>query len=182
MDAKKIGLEGHSRWGKAAAVAMAYDQRFAIAYVSSSGEGGMKINRRNYGEVIEEAVSPTEYQWYAGNFIKYAGPLTAKDLPVDGHELIALCAPRPVFIGAGAATSAGDGWADPQGIFMAAVGAGPVYELLGKKGLGTDVFPPPETALIDGDVAFREHGEGHTDVPNWPAFLTFTQCYFNKPR
>ncbi len=183
VDAKHVGLEGHSRWGKATAVAMAYDQRFAMACVSSSGEGGTKINRRDYGEVVENAAWWEAYHWYAGNFVKYGGPLTAKDLPVDGHELIALCAPRPVFIGAGstAGGAAGDGFADPRGMFMAAVGAGPVYRLLGKKDLGTDGFPPPETTLIDGDVAFREHGGGHTDIPNWPAFLEFAGHYIKGP-
>ena len=183
VDAKRVGLEGHSRWGKAAAVAMAYDPRFAIAYISSSGEGGTKINRRDYGEVVENAAWWEAYHWYAGNFIKYGGPLTAKDLPVDGHELIALCAPRPVFIGAGSTAGgpAGDGFADPRGMFMAAVDAGPVYRLLGKKDLGTDVFPPSETALIDGDIAFREHSGGHTDVPIWPAFLEFAGHHIKGP-
>jgi hypothetical protein len=183
IDAKRVGLEGHSRWGKATMVALAYDPRFAIAYSSSSGQGGAKINRRDYGEVIENAAWWEAYHWYAGNIVKYGGPLTGKDLPVDGHELIALCAPRPVFIGAGATSGdrAGDGFADPRGTFMAAVAAGPVYRLLGKKDLGTDVFPPAETALIDGDIAFREHNGGHTDMPNWPAFLTFAERYFKGP-
>jgi hypothetical protein len=183
VDAKHVGLEGHSRWGKATAVAMAYDSRFAIAYISSSGEGGTKINRRDYGEVVENASWWEAYHWYAGNFIKYGGPLTAKDLPVDGHELIALCAPRPVFIGAGSTAGgpAGDGFADPRGMFMAAADAGPVYRLLGKKDLGTNVFPPPGTALIDGDIAFREHSGGHTDIPNWPAFLEFAGHYIKGP-
>src|SRR5262249_37435416 len=99
VDAKRGGVAGHSRWGKATMVAMAYDPRFAIAYSSSSGEGGAKINRRDYGEVVENAAWWEAYHWYCGNFVKYAGPLTPKDLPVEGHELIALCAPRPVFIG-----------------------------------------------------------------------------------
>ncbi|MCQ7030043.1 hypothetical protein MRO55_26440, partial [Escherichia coli] len=73
-----------------------------------------------------------EYHWMAGQYLKYAGPLTWADLPVDAHQLIALCAPRPVFIGSGSST-AGDGWVDPRGMFLAAVGAGPVYRLLGKK-------------------------------------------------
>jgi hypothetical protein len=182
-DAKHVGLEGHSRWGKAAAVAMAYDQRFAIAYISSSGEGGTKINRRDYGEVLENAAWSDAYHWYAGNFIKYASPLTPKDLPVDGHELIALCAPRPIFIGCGstAPSSTGDGFADPRGMFMAAVDAGPVYRLLGKKDLGTDGFPPPGTALINGDIGFREHNGGHTDIPNWPTFLAFAEHYLKGP-
>ena len=94
--------KGHSRYGKAALVAMAYDPRFAIAFISSSGEGGAKLHRRNCGELVENVAATGEYHWMAGNFLKYAGPLTANDLPVDSHELIALCAPRPVFISGGA--------------------------------------------------------------------------------
>jgi hypothetical protein len=171
VDAKHVALEGHSRWGKAALVAMAYDQRFWTAYVSSSGEGGAKLHRRNWGEVVENVAGAGEYHWMAGNFLKYAGPLNWGDLPVDSHELIAMCAPRPVFIGGGATN--GDGWADAKGMFMAAAAAGPVYKLLGKKDMGTSEFPPIETALIDGDVGFRQHAGGHTDGPNWPTFLIF---------
>jgi hypothetical protein len=177
VDAKRVGLEGHSRYGKAALVAMAYDRRFAIVYVSSSGEGGAKLHRRNWGEIVENVAGAGEYHWMAGNFLKYAGPLTWNDLPVDSHELIALCAPRPVFISSGAA-SKGDGWVDAKGMFMAAVGAGPAYRLVGGKDLGTSEFPPLETALIDGDLAFRQHSGGHTPGPNWPTFLTFAGRYF----
>jgi len=176
VDAKQVGLEGHSRYGKAALVAMAYDQRIAIVYVSSSGEGGAKLHRRNWGEIVENVAGTGEYHWMAGNFLKYAGPLTWNDLPVDSHELIALCAPRPVFISSGAATK-GDGWVDGKGMFIAAVGAGPVYRLLGGKDLGTSEFPPIETALTDGDVAFRQHSGGHTPGPNWPTFLVFASRY-----
>jgi endo-1,4-beta-xylanase len=112
----------------------------------------------------------------AGNFIKYAGPLNWGDLPVDSHELIAMCAPRPVFISSG---EKGDGWVDARGMFMAAVAAGPVYKLLGKKDLGTTEFPKVETTLIDGEIAFRQHSQGHTPVPNWPTFIQFTGKYFN---
>lgn len=180
VDAKAVGIEGHSRYGKAALVAMAYDSRFAVAYISSSGEAGAKLYRRNFGEQIGNVAGPGEYQWMAGNFLKYAGPLTENDLPIDAHELIALCAPRPVFIGVGATN--GDGWVDAKGMFLAAVGAGPVYELLGKKDLGTAEFPPIETALIDGDVAFRQHSSGHTAAPNWPAFLTFAARHLKGTR
>jgi hypothetical protein len=176
VDAKRVGIEGHSRYGKATAVAMAYDPRFAIAFVSSSGEGGVKLHRRNWGELVENVAATNEYHWMAGNFIKYAGPLNWNDLPVDSHELVALCAPRPVFISAGA--TSGDGWVDARGMFLAAAGAGPVYKLLGKKDLGTAEFPPIETTLIDGDVAFRQHSGGHTPAPNWPTFLTFASRYF----
>jgi hypothetical protein len=175
VNAKMVGLEGHSRWGKGTVVAMAYDTRFAIAFVSSSGEGGARIHRRYFGEMVENVTAASEYHWMAGNFLKYGGPLTANDMPVDAHELVALCAPRPVFISGGAVE--GDGWQDPKGMFLAAAGAQPVYKLLGKKDMGTMEFPPIETALIDGDVAYREHSGGHTDVPNWPTFITFASRY-----
>jgi hypothetical protein len=115
----------------------------------------------------------------AGNFLKYAGPLTPADLPVDANELIALCAPRPVFISGGA--TQGDGWVDAKGMFLAAAGAGPVYRLLGRKDLGTTVFPPIETTLIAGDIAFRQHSGGHTPGPNWPTFITFASRYLHAP-
>jgi (4-O-methyl)-D-glucuronate---lignin esterase len=179
VDAKQVGVEGHSRYGKAAVVAMADDPRFAIAYISSSGEGGAKLFRHNFGEQIGNVAGTGEYHWMAGNFLKYAGPLTENDLPVDAHELIALCAPRPVFIGAGATN--GDGWVDARGMFLAAVGAGPVYQLLGRRDLGTGEFPAIETALIDGEIAFRQHSAGHTPAPNWPAFLAFAGRYMKAP-
>ncbi|MFI5459143.1 MAG: acetylxylan esterase [Isosphaerales bacterium] len=179
VDARQVGLEGHSRYGKATIVAMAYDPRFAIAYVSSSGEGGAKIHRRNWGELVENVAGTNEYHWMAGNFLKYAGPLNWNDMPVDSHELVALCAPRPVFVGSGATN--GDGWVDAKGMFLAAAGAGPVYKLLGKKDMGTTEFPPIETALIDGEVSFRQHGGGHTPGPNWPTFLKFADRYLKAP-
>jgi len=175
VDARHVGIAGHSRYGKTALVAMAYDPRFAIAYVSSSGAGGAALYRRNFGEQIGNVAAANEYHWMAGSFLKYAGPLTPNDLPVDSHELIALCAPRPVFIGGGALK--GDGWADPEGMFLAAVAAGPVYKLLGKKDLGTTEFPAIETALIEGDIAYRQHSSGHTPAPNWPIFLAFASRY-----
>jgi hypothetical protein len=179
VDASLVGIEGHSRYGKTALVTMAYDSRFAIAYISSSGAGGAELYRRNFGEQIGNLAGAGEYHWFDGNFLKYAGPLTPNDLPVDSHELIAMCAPRPVFIGGGA--TQGDGWVDAKGTFLAAVGAGPVYKLLGKKDLGTTEFPPIETALVDGDIAFRQHSGGHTPSPNWPTFLTFASRYIKRP-
>jgi (4-O-methyl)-D-glucuronate---lignin esterase len=179
VDAKQVGITGLSRYGKAALVAMAYDQRFSIGFIGSSGEGGAKLHRRNFGELVENLAGAGGYHWMAGNFIKYGGPLTSNDLPVDAHELIALCAPRPVFISYGAAEGPGaEGkWVDQRGSFMAAVAAGPVYKLLGKKDLGTTEFPPVETALIDGELAWRQHSGGHTTGPNWPTFLTFASRY-----
>ncbi len=177
VDAKRIAIEGHSRYGKATAVTMAYDPRFAVAFVSSSGAGGLSLYRRNWGEIVENVAGTSEYHWMAGNFIKYAGPLTWDDLPIDAHELVAMCAPRPVFISSG--SPPGDAWVDAKGMFLAGVYAGPVYKLLGMKDLGTDVYPPVETTLIDGDIGFRQHTEGHTPGPNWPTFLEFASKYFD---
>jgi hypothetical protein len=182
VNAKQVGIEGLSRYGKAALVTMAYDQRFAIGFIGSSGEGGAKLHRRNFGELVENVAGSGEYHWMAGNFLKYAGPLTWADLPVDAHELIALCAPRPTFISYGASQGQGaEGqWVDQRGSFMAAVAAGPVFRLLGKKDLGTTEFPPVETALIDGELAFRQHSGGHTTGPNWPTFLQFASRYIKS--
>lgn len=176
VDATKVAVEGHSRYGKATLVAMAYDQRFANAYVSSSGAGGASIWRRDWGEIVENVAGSGEYHWMAGNFLKYAGPLGWDDLPTDAHELVALCAPRPVFISGGSVN--GDAWVDAKGMFLAAAGAGPVYTLLGKKDMGTTEFPAIETSLMDGEVAFRQHSGGHTPGPNWPHFLDFAARYF----
>jgi hypothetical protein len=177
IDASKIGIEGLSRYGKAALVAMAYEPRIKIGFIGSSGVGGAKILRRTFGEQVENLASSAEYHWFAGNFIKYAGSLTPNDLPVDAHELIALCAPRPVFISVGSPTVEGQ-WIDAKGMFLGGVHAGPVYRLLGQKDLGTETFPPQETFLANGAIAFRQHSGGHTTGPNWPYFLQFASHYF----
>jgi hypothetical protein len=176
VNAKQVIIEGLSRYGKATIVTMAYDRRFAAAFVGSSGAGGVKILRRNYGEQVENLSSSGEYHWFAGNFLKYAGPLTVNDLPVDAHELVALCAPRPIFISSGSLEVEG-GWVDAKGMFLGGAYAGPVYELLGKKGLGTYEFPPLETPLTDGEIAFRQHRGGHTTGPNWPVFIKWAERY-----
>jgi hypothetical protein len=177
VDAKHVGIEGLSRYGKATIVTMAYEPRFAIAFVGSSGAGGVKILRRVFGEQVENLASSGEYHWFAGNFIKYAGSLTPNDLPVDAHELIALCAPRPVFISSGSPKVEGN-WVDAKGMFLGGAYAGSVYKLLGKKDLGTTEFPPIETTLTDGDIAFRQHSGGHTTGPNWSYFIEFASRYF----
>ncbi|MBN1779884.1 acetylxylan esterase [bacterium] len=179
IDAGRVAIEGLSRYGKAAIVALAYDPRIAIGCIGSSGAGGAKILRRVFGEQVENLASSSEYHWFAPNFIKYAGPLTPMDLPVDAHELVALCAPRPVFISAGSPEVEGQ-WIDARGMFLAGVHAGPVYELLGKKSLGVTEFPPLGTALTDGDIAFRQHEAGHTVGPNWPVFIGFAERYFSR--
>ncbi len=178
VDGKHIAIAGHSRYGKAALVAMAYEPRIAVGFISSSGAGGAKLWRRDFGERLENLTGEGEYHWMAGNFLRYGGPKTARDLPIDAHELIALCAPRPVFIGSGT-REAGDGWVDPRGMFLAAVAAGPVYRLLGEKDLGTDQFPPLGTALTEGALGFRQHPFGHTPQPNWATFISFAKTRFS---
>jgi hypothetical protein len=179
VDSKRIAIEGLSRYGKAALVAMVDEPRFTIALIGSSGAGGAKIYRRVFGEQVENLASSGEYHWFTPNFIKYAGPLTPTDLPVDAHEMIALCAPRPVFISMGSPEVEGN-WIDAKGMFVAGVHAGSVYELLGKKGLSTDEFPPIMTNLDSGDIAFRQHEGGHTVGPNWSYFIEWAKKYFEK--
>ena len=175
FDATRVAIFGHSRFGKAALVAMAFDTRIAAGFISSSGEGGAKLWRRHYGEQVGNIAGSGEYHWVAGNFLRYAGPLDVSDLPVDAHALIALCAPRPVFISAGAA---GDEWTDPKGMFLAAAYASPVYELLDAGGLGSETYPPVGTLMEGGALAYRQHELGHTPGPNWSHFLDFVARHF----
>jgi hypothetical protein len=183
VDATRVGIEGVSRYGKAALVAMAFDTRFAVVLVGSSGEGGAKLHRRNFGEAVENLTGSGEYHWMAGNFLKYGaaeaafGSMNASDIPVDAHELIALCAPRPTFISYGVPEKGDALWLDQQGSFMAAVAAGPVFRLLGARDLGTsddtltEKMPPVNAGLLDGELAWRQHDGGHTDGPNWRHFI-----------
>jgi len=184
VDAKHVGIEGVSRFGKAALVTLAFEPRFAMGLIGSSGEGGAKLNRRNWGEAVE-SLTGGEYYWMAGNFMKYGaaeatfGAKTAKDLPVDSHELIALCAPRLTFISYGVPEQGDAKWLDHQGSYMAAVAAGPVFRLLGAKDLGvsadyrTEKMPPVNTGLLDGQLAWRQHDGGHTDAPNIKFFIAW---------
>lgn len=183
IDGARIGIEGVSRYGKAALIAMAFDTRFAVSLVGSSGEGGAKLHRRRWGEQVENLTGAGEYHWMAGNFLKYGtaesvfGAMTPGDLPVDAHELIALCAPRPVFLSYGVPEQGDAKWLDQRGSFMAAVAAGPVFRLLGAEDLGTGddyrtaQLPPVGVGLVSGELAWRQHAGGHTDRPNWKYFI-----------
>lgn len=183
VDAKRVGIEGVSRFGKAALVTMAFDTRFAVALIGSSGEGGVKPHRRNFGEAVENLTGAGEYHWMAGNFLKYGaadadfGSKNAGDIPVDSHQLLALCAPRLVFVSYGIPEKGDARWLDQQGSFMAAVAAGPAWRLLGAKDLGvtqdyrTAKMPPVNTGLLDGELVWRQHDGGHTDGPNWKYFI-----------
>jgi lysophospholipase L1-like esterase len=191
VDGQRIGIEGVSRFGKAALVTMAFDTRFAVVLVGSSGEGGAKPHRRNFGEAVENLTGSGEYHWMAGNFLKYGaaeasfGTRNASELPVDSNELIALCAPRLTFISYGIPEKGDAKWLDQQGSFMATVAAGPVFRLLGAKDLGvTDDYrtarmPPVNTGLLEGQLAWRQHDGGHTDAPNWKYFLPWADKFLN---
>ncbi|HZU26236.1 MAG TPA: hypothetical protein VFA04_11985 [Bryobacteraceae bacterium] len=176
VDAKHVGIEGVSRYGKAALVAEAFDQRFYMGLIGSSGEGGAKLSRRNFGEAVE-SLTGGEYYWMAGNFMKYGGPKNAGDLPVDAHDLIALCAPRLTFVSYGIPEQGDAKWLDQKGSYMATVAAGVVWKLLGAKDLGvgndyrTAEMPPVNHGLLDGQLAWRQHDGGHTDAPNMKYFI-----------
>lgn len=174
IDAGRIGIEGLSRYGKAALVTMAYNPRFAIGFIGSSGAGGAALYRRNFGERMGNLAAGGEYHWFAGNFLRYAGPKTEFDLPIDAHMLIALAAPRPILIGAGTVET-GDGWVDPKGNFLAALAASPAWALLGKPGLSTAAFPPELVPATDGAIGWRQHRGGHNNRDNWPTFIRFAR-------
>jgi len=189
VNAKQVGIEGVSRFGKAALVAMAFDPRFAMALVGSSGEGGAKLHRRNFGEAVENLTGSGQYHWMAGNFLKYGtaessfGSRNAGDLPVDAHMLIALCAPRPTFISYGIPARGDANWLDQQGSYMATVAAGPVFLLLGARDLGdredyrTATMPPVNTGLLDGQLAWRQHDGGHEDRSNMKHFIAWASKF-----
>ncbi len=189
VDAKKVGIEGVSRYGKAALVTMAFEPRFAMVLVGSSGEGGAKLHRRNFGEAVESLTGSGEYHWMAGNFLKYGaaeskfGSKNAGDLPVDAHELIALCAPRLTFISYGVPERGDANWLDQQGSYMATVAAGPVFRLLGARDIGeredyrTAKMPPVNTGLLDGELAWRQHDGGHEDRSNMKYFIAWANRF-----
>ena len=171
---------------------MAFDTRFAVVLIGSSGEGGAKLHRRNWGEAVEKLTGSGEFHWMAGNFLKYGaseaafGSKTAGDLPVDAHELLALCAPRPTFISYGVPEKGDARWLDHQGSFMAGVAAQPVFRLLGAKDLGvkedyhTARMPAVNVSMLDGQLAWRQHDGGHTDAPNWKYFIPWADKFLHR--
>ncbi|MCA9174958.1 MAG: hypothetical protein KDB14_10800 [Planctomycetales bacterium] len=192
VDGQRVGIEGVSRYGKAALVTMAFDQRFAMVLIGSSGEGGASLYRRNFGEAVETLASSGEYHWMAGNFLKYAaeessfGSKTPADMPVDSHQLIALCAPRLTFISYGIPEKGDALWLDQHGSFMAAIAAQPAYRLLGAGDLGRsddylkERMPPVNEGLLNNELAWRQHDGGHTDAPNIEHFIRWAEQMFAK--
>lgn len=183
VDAKKVGIEGVSRYGKAALVTLAFEPRFAVGLIGSSGKGGATLHRRVFGEAVESLSGSGEYHWMAGNYLKYAaaeasfGSKTGCDFTVDSHELIALCAPRLTFISYGIPAKGDAQWLDQNGSYKATVAAGAVFKLLGVKDIGVsndymkETMPPVLTGLLDGELAWRQHDGGHTDAPNFQFFI-----------
>ena len=201
VDARRVAPMGASRSGKAALIGMVLDERFATGFIASSGEGGAKLNRRKYGETVDD-VAANYYFWMGNNFLKYAG--NWDKMPVDSHDLFAVLAPRPVFVSGGAlhemnsdgtykttiiangtqqvtpfGGTTSDAWVDPKGSYLAQVAANPVYELLGKKGVQTP-FPAIDTPVLAGDMGFYQHTSGHTATPAWPIFVKFAAKYWDN--
>jgi hypothetical protein len=181
INGERISLQGHSRFGKGVLVAAAFDHAFADANVSSSGAGGAKLMRRNFGETWENLAASGEFHWFTPNIMAYAGgDRTTANLPVDAHTLIALRAPRPLFVTSGVAEK-GDAWVDPTGMWQAVRAAQPAWAIFGAA-TPTDVMPDPGT---DPDALYRlgwyQHTQGH--VP-WPGFDEFFEheARFAAPR
>ena len=189
VDARRVGIEGVSRYGKAALVTMAFDTRFAVVLVGSSGEGGAKLHRRNFGEAVENLTGSGEYHWMAGNFLKYGaaeatfGSKNAGDIPVDAHQLIALCAPRLTFISYGVPEKGDAKWLDQQGSYMATVAAGPVFRLLGAKDLGPRMTTRPRRCRRSTSVCSTASSRGGSTtadtptVPNWKYFIPWADKF-----
>jgi hypothetical protein len=171
VDGSRIAIMGHSRLGKTALWTGASDPRFALVVACSSGRGGASLARRNFGESIGDLGLRYGYQ-FDGNFQKYGAHPTT--MPVDTHELIGLVAPRPLYL----ATASLDLHSDPRGEFEAAVAAGPIYELLGERGLGTNVWPPLDTSIGE-DIGYHCHTGKHEVTPlDWKLILQFADRKF----
>ena len=176
VDGKRVAITGASRLGKTVLWAGAQDERVAAVYAAVPGEMGASLIRRDWGETLDDMAQNFHWQ-FAGNLQKWAGKWN--DLPVDQHMLVALCAPRPVFVSGGLT----DQWSDPKGQFLALVAAGPVYELLGAKGLGVTEMPPLDKAVTGGSLGYHYHSKGHTVLPaDWKAFLDFADRHFKSPK
>jgi hypothetical protein len=173
IDSNKLGVLGHSRLGKAALWAGAQDDRLSLVISNNSGEGGVALAKRNFGETVGSITTAFPH-WFAGNLKKYGDNVAA--LPMDQHALIALQAPRPVYI----ASATEDEWADPKGEFLSGMLASPVYELFGKKGLGVSEQPRPENPVAKGHVGYHLRTGPHALLEyDWERYMDFADRHWS---
>ena len=173
VDAKKVVITGHSRLGKACLWAAANDQRFAIVVSNNSGEGGAALSKRWFGETIEK-INTSFPHWFVAAYKQYNKH--PELLPVDQHILLALIAPRPLYV----ASAAEDLWADPKGEFLSAKNAEPVYALFGKRGLGVTEMPAVDQPVGETIRYHIRTGKHDFTLYDWQQYLDFADKQFGK--